>query len=50
MTMVLQPDHKPPTTKKPEIGGKAPAATAGERLNIPAVPWPYPPLPLPQLC
>ena len=39
MTMVLQPDHKPVGAKKPEVGGKAPAATgAGERLNIPARP------------
>jgi translation initiation factor IF-3 len=39
MTMVLQPDHKPPGTKKPEVGGKSPVATgAGERLNIPVRP------------
>ena len=39
MTMVLQPDHKPAGTKKPEVGGKAPVSNAaGERLNIPARP------------
>lgn len=37
MTMVMQPDHKGPGSKKPETAGKTPAA-AGERLNIPARP------------